>query len=162
MAQIQEIWGKLNPRERLSGWGALAIAVGWIIGLTAPFGIGSNSVALIGAIAVAVIFYLKYSPTQTIAWPAPVPTIVLVISAVVAVGALLTLLNLMSWLGIAGGFFAGGLLASAVTAVGAGIMVWGAWQEYQLTTPATQSGSAPATAPPAAQPPAASDSDERP
>ena len=163
MAQIQEIWNKLNPRERLSGWGALAIAIGWIIGLTAPFGIGSSSLALIGAIAVAVIFYLKYSANQGIAWPAPVPTIVLVISAIVAVGALLTLLNLLSWLGDAGGFLAGGLLASAVTAAGAVLMLWGAWQEYQLTAPATTPGAAvPPMAPPAPQPPAAADADETP
>jgi hypothetical protein len=168
VAQIQEIWTKLNPRERLSAWGALGIAVGWIIGLTASYGLGGNSVALIGAIAVVVILYLKYAPNQTITWPAPVPTIILVISAIVALGALLTLLNLLSFLGIAGGFFAGAILASLVTAAGAVVMVWGAWQEYQLTAPATRMGSSAPTAPPAApsagttQPPAPTDVDDTP
>lgn len=168
MAQIQEMWTKLNPRERLSAWGALGIAVGWIVGLTASYGLGGNSLALIGAIAVVAIFYLKYAPNQTIAWPAPVPTIVLVISAIVALGAILTLLNLMSFLGIAGGFFAGAILASLITAAGAVVMVWGAWQEYQLTAPARPAGSsAPTMAPPTAttgmsQPPAASDTDDTP
>jgi hypothetical protein len=168
VAQFQEILGKLNPRERLSAWGALGIAVGWIVGLTASYGLGGNSLALIGAIAVVVIFYLKYAPNQTISWPAPVPTIVLVISGIVALGAVLTLLNLMSFLGIAGGFFAGAILASLVTAIGALVMVWGAWQEYQLTAPAAAAGSSsPTMAPPApsapvSDPSSATDGDEAP
>jgi len=163
VAQIQEIWNKLNPRERLTTWGALGIAVGWIIGLTASYGLGGNSLALIGAIAVVVILYLKYAPNQTIAWPAPVATIILVISAIVALGAILTLLNLVGFLGIAGGFFFGAILASLVTAAGAVVMVWGAWQEYQLTTPTsrTTTMSAPPSAP-TPQPPAASDTDNTP
>jgi hypothetical protein len=154
VAQIQEMWNKLNPRERLSAWGAIAIAIGWIVGLTASYGLGGNSLALIGAIAVVVILYLKYAPNQSITWPAPIPTIILVISAVVAIGAILTALNLLSFLGIAGGFFAGAILASLVTAAGAIVMVWGAWQEYQLTAPAAGTRPAAPAPPPAA--PAAS------
>ena len=150
MAQIQEIWGKFNPRERLSAWGALAIAIGWIIGLTASYGIGGGGLALIGAIVVLVILYLKYAPGQTITWPAPVATIILVISAIVAIGALLTLLDMLRLLGLVGyGFVAGAILAGVVTAAGAVLMLWGAWQEYQLTAPGTRTDSAaPTTAPP--------------
>ncbi|HEX7950533.1 MAG TPA: hypothetical protein VF494_09305 [Candidatus Limnocylindrales bacterium] len=158
MAQLQETWNKLNPRERLTGWGALAIAVGWVIGLTASYGLGGNSLALIGAIVVVVILYLKYAPGQSVAWPAPVPTIILVISAIVALGALVTLLNLVGFLGIAGGFFAGAILASLVTAAGAVVMVWGAWQEYQLTAAAP----GPGPSSPTVQPPSASDNDDLP
>ncbi len=85
-----------------------------------------------------VIFYLKYAPNQSVAWPAPVPTIILVISAIVAIGALLTLLDMLRFLGLVGyGFVAGAILAGVVTAVGAVLMLWGAWQEYQLSAPAT-------------------------
>jgi len=169
VAPIQEFWNKLNQRERLSAWGALAIAVGWIIGLTASYGIGGGGLSLIGAIAVLVILYLKYAPNQTITWPAPVPTIILVISAIVAVGALLTLLDMLRLLGLIGyGFVAGAVLAGIVTAAGAALMVWGAWQEYQLTAPATRMGSSTPTPPPAppgaatSQPPAAPDTDDNP
>ncbi len=151
MAQIQEIWSKLNPRERLTAWGALAIAVGWIIGLTASYGIGGGGLSLIGAIAVLVILYLKYAPSQNITWPAPVATIILVISAIVAIGALLTLLDMLRLLGLVGyGFVAGAILAGIVTAAGAVLMLWGAWQEYQLTAAAPGTSSAAPTAPPPA------------
>ena len=154
MAQIQDIWKKFNPRERMSAWGALGVAVGWIIGLTASYGVGGGGLALIGAIAVLVILYLKYAPGQTIAWPAPVSTIILVISAIVAVGALLTLLNMLQLLGLIGyGFFAGAILAGVVTAAGAALMLWGAWQEYQLTAAAP--GVRPAAPPAAPAPPPA-------
>ena len=163
MAQIQEIWNKLNPRERLTTWGTLAVVVGWIIGLTASYGIGGGGLALIGAIAVLVIFYLKYAPGQTVAWPAPVATIVLVISAIVAIGALLTLLNMLQLLGLAGyGFFAGAILAGIVTAAGAVLMLWGAWQEYQLTAAAPAPTPPASPAAPTPQPPAASDMDNPP
>jgi hypothetical protein len=177
--QIREFWNKLNARERLTTWGALAVVVGWIIGLTASYGIGGGGLSLIGAIAVVVILYLKYAPNQTITWPAPVATIILVISAVVAIGALLTLLDMLRFLGLVGyGFVAGAILAGIVTAAGAALMVWGAWQEYQLTAPARTPGAPGTTAPPPAastwtppppaaptqttQPPAASDTDDRP
>jgi hypothetical protein len=163
VAQIQEMWNKLNPRERLTAWGTLAVIIGWIIGLTASYGIGGGGLSLIGAIAVLVIFYLKYAPNQTVTWPAPVPTIVLVISAIVAIGALLTLLDMLRFLGLVGyGFVAGAILAGVVTAGGAVLMLWGAWQEYQLTAPATRPGSTPPPAPPAPEPPAPSDMDDRP
>ena len=168
MAQIQEIWNKLNPRERLTAWGALAIAVGWLIGLTASYGIGGGGLSLIGAIVVVVILYLKYAPNQTITWPAPVATIILVISAIVALGALLTLLNMLQLLGLVGyGFVAGAILAGVVTAAGAVLMVWGAWQEYQLTAAAPAAGTSPAAPPPppaasaaTSQPPSPTDTDD--
>lgn len=183
MPQVQGLWNKLNPRERLTVWGALGVAVGWIIGLIGSYGFGGNTLALVGAIAAVVVLYLKYSPTQSITWPAPVSTIVLGISAFVALLGLLALLGILQLLGLAGafgGFFAAAILAGIVTAAGAGVMLWGAWQEYQVSRPATTTGPAgsvtpppvpPAwtapspsdtTQPPATQPPTASDSDDLP
>jgi hypothetical protein len=168
VAQFQEMWNKLNPRERLTAWGTFAVIIGWIIGLAASYGIGGGGLSLLGAIAVLVILYLKYAPSQTIAWPAPVPTIILVISAVVAVGALLTLLDMLRFISLVGyGFVAGAILAGVVTAGGAVLMLWGAWQEYQLTAPsAAPRSSAPAMSPPApsvppAEPPS-TDGDDTP
>jgi hypothetical protein len=169
VAQFQAIWTKLNPRERLTAWGTLAVIIGWIIGLAASYGIGGGGLSLLGAIAVLVILYLKYAPNQTITWPAPVPTIILVISAIVAVGALLTLLDMLRFLSLVGyGFVAGAILAGVVTAAGAVLMLWGAWQEYQLTAPAAAAGSAaptmppPAPSAPASQPSSPADGDDAP
>ena len=152
MPQVQEVWNKLNPRERLTAIGALVVALGWIIGLAGSFGLGGNTIALLGAIAVLVILFLKYSPNQNITWPAPVPLINLGISAIVA---LLALLGLVQWLQLAGfgSFLGAAIIAAIVTAVGAALMIWGSWQEYQLTKPATTS--APASSPPPAAPPPA-------
>jgi hypothetical protein len=152
--QVQEVWNKLNSREKLTAYGALAVALGWIIGLAGSFGLGGNTIALLGAIAVLVILFLKYSPNQSITWPAPIPLINLVISAVVA---LLALLGLLSWLqlGALGSVFGAALIAAIVTAVGAALMAWGSWQEYQLTKPATPASASSSTPPPPPAPPAA-------
>ena len=92
MPQVQEVWKKFNSRERLTAIGALVVVLGWIISLASPFGLGGSILALLGAIAVLVILFLKYMPNQNITWPAPVSLIVLAISAVVALIAVLALL----------------------------------------------------------------------
>lgn len=125
-------YNKLNANERLVAIGAVIVIISWLVSLTSTFGFGVGSVPLIGAIAVLVIYYLKYSPTQSFTWPMPVQTIVLGISAIAAllalIGALPGLSSIASLYGIA-------LIG---TVVGAGLMAWGAWQEYQAmpkTTP---------------------------
>jgi len=153
MAQVQEIWNKFNPRERLTGIGALVIILGWIVGLTAR-GLGIGSLGLLGAVAVLVVLYLKYA-NPDIKWPVHVALIILAISAVVAIAAVLTLLDWFGYLGILG---ISGLLSLGLYVIGALLMVWGAWQEYQVEKPAlpNMSASSTSTAPPAATPPAAS------
>lgn len=126
-------WNKLNANERLAGIGAIVVIVGFIVSLLGSYGFGANTLVLLGAIAVLAIYYLKYSPTQTMTWPAPIPTIVLAISAIAA---LLAILGALPALGLLGGL---GLysLGAILTVVGAVIMVWGAWQEYQAMPKAT-------------------------
>jgi hypothetical protein len=133
---LVEFWNKLNANERLAGIGAIVIIVSWLVGIASGVGFGS-SIALIGAIAVLVIYFLKYSPTQNVQWPTPVPTIVLIISAIVAILAVLGALSILSLLGAFASLF--GLYAIAIigTVVGALIMVWGAWQDYQAMPKAT-------------------------
>ena len=84
MAQVQEIWNKLNPRERLTGIGALVITSGWIVGLTAR-GLGIGSLGLLRAVAVLIVLYLKYA-NPDIKWPIHVSLIILAVAAIVAVG----------------------------------------------------------------------------
>jgi hypothetical protein len=127
-------YNKLNANERLVVIGAVIVIISFLVGMVGAFGIGAGSIPLVGAIAVLVIYYLKYSPTQSMTWPMPVPTIVLGISAISAVLAVIGALPLLGLLGL----FGIGVLAGIGTLVGAAIMAWGAWQDYQAmpkTTP---------------------------
>ncbi len=141
---IQAFWNKLNANEKLVMYGVIAVAIAFLVGAAAGgyFG-GTGSYGLIGAIAVAVIYWLKYSPSK-INWPAPVQTIVLVIAAI---GAIFALLSVISWLGFFG--FSLFALAVIINAIGCGLMAYGAWKEYQAM-PKT----APPSTPPTATPPA--------
>jgi len=146
------IWEKFNPRERMSAIGAGLIILGWIVSL-ASYGVGAGTVALLGAIAVLAILYLKYAPNQNITWPAPTSLLILGISAVVA---LLVLLDLLRVLGVLSFFGATAILAILLEVVGAGVMAWGAWQEYQIEKPAMPNlGGGTSATPPPAPPPAA-------
>ena len=167
MAQVQEVWNKLNSRERLAATGALIILLAWVVGLVG-YGIGAGTISLLGAVAVLAIYYLKYSPNQTMTWPAPIPTIVLGISAVVA---LLAAIDLLQWLRFFGSFslFGISIVAVVLAAVGAALMAWGAWQEYQATASTTSAASSVSTpaapsapAAPSTPPPTMSDTDDVP
>ncbi|HKG57443.1 MAG TPA: hypothetical protein VKA85_09355 [Candidatus Limnocylindrales bacterium] len=131
-------WNKLNPAERMAGIGAIIVVVAGLLGIVSQYLFGGGWLPLLGGIAVLVIYYLKYTPTSNINWPAPIPTIVLVISVIVAVVAILTTLSLLSFITAFGSAL--GSIAAIGTIVGAVIMVWGAWQDYQ-TMPKTNTGS---------------------
>jgi hypothetical protein len=134
---VQEIWQKFNANERLAAIGALVVIVAWLVGIVSAYGFASSTITLLGAIAVLAIYYLKYAPNQNINWPAPIPTIVLGVSAIAA---LLAVINALQWIGVSSLFGGLAILGVLGAAVGALIMVWGAWQEYQAM---------PKTAPPA-------------
>lgn len=155
------IWEKLNPRERLEAIGAGLIVLGWIVSL-ASFGAGASTIALLGAIAVLAILYVKYTPSMNVTWPAPTSLIVLAIAGLVALIELIDLLRLVSFLGLAGYFGGAIIVALLLEVVGAALMIWGAWQEYQVDKPAMPNfstggtaGTTGTTAPPPAPPPAA-------
>jgi hypothetical protein len=140
----QQFWQKLNANERMVVTGAGVVLVGWLAGAIFGGGIGA-SWSFLAAIAVLVIYWLKYSPNQSINWPAPIPTIVLVIAGIAALLSLIGLLAVFSFLGgFFLGFFAGYLIAIVVNAIGAVMMALGAWREYQAM---------PKTSPPPAAPP---------
>jgi hypothetical protein len=146
------IWEKFNPRERLTAIGAGLVILGFLVSI-AGYGIGAGTISLLGAIAVLAIFYLKYAPNQNINWPAPVPLLVLGISGIVAVLAALDVLTSLKYLGLLGVGI--GALALILEAVGAGLMAWGAWQEYQIEKPAMPSfGGGGTTSAPPPPPPA--------
>ena len=146
------IWEKFNPRERQAAIGAALVILGFIVSI-AGYGIGAGTISLLGAIAVLAIYYLKYSPNQNINWPIPVPLLVLGIAALVALLAAIDVLTSLRFLGLLG--FGIGAIALVLEAVGAGLMAWGAWQEYQVEKPAMPNFSAGTTSPPASTPPPA-------
>ena len=141
------IWQKFNPRERLSAIGAGLIILGWIVSLTS-FGGGSTVIALLGALAVLAILYVKYTPTMNVTWPAPVSLIILAISGIVGLLALLYVLQILPLLGFATYFGGALILAAAIEVIGAAVMLWGAWQEYQIEKPAMPNFGAGAGTPP--------------
>ncbi len=131
-----EFYNKLRAGERLIAIGAALVILSYIVAIAGRgFGLGAGSLGLLGAIAVLVILFLKYSPTQNINWPIQVELINLGIAAVVGLSALLTLLEVLSLISLLG---ITAILALALFVIGAAVMVWGAWQEYQAmpkTTP---------------------------
>ena len=166
MAQLQEAWNKFNPRERMTAAGAGIVILAWIVGLVAR-GFGVGSIALLGAIGVLAVLYLKHAPNQSISWPIAPSLIVLGISAIVALFAVITLLELLGYTSILG---IPGILSLLLYAGGGAVMAWGAWQEYQIDKPAMpdfssktatstppSAPSAPAPSAPAAPPVAAAD-----
>jgi hypothetical protein len=132
---LQQVWQKLNANERLAAIGAIVILVSWLVGLTG-YGVGGSSIALLGGIAVLVILYLKNAPNQNITWPAPVPLLLVIISAVVGILEIPVLLSALTVFGIVGGyggFLIGYLIGALGTVVGAAIMLWGSYKEYTAT-----------------------------
>ena len=157
---VQTWWQKLNANERMAATGAIVV---FVVSL-----LSGGWIAVIGAAAVLVVYWLKYSPNQ-ITWPAPIELITLVISGILGLFALVGVLALigMSGLGfgmfgVGGGFFGGFWVIVAAIAIafiaGAAMMVLGTWREYQAmprTAPPTTPAAPPTTAaaPPTPPPP---------
>lgn len=139
---VMQFWGKLNSNEKMVMYGAIIVVIGFIVGIIGSYGFGSASTDLVAAIAVAVIYWLKYSPNK-INWPAPVATIVLVIAGIAAIFAILGALTAITFL------FGFGLygIALIVNAVGCAMMAWFAYKEYQAMP---KTAAPPPPAPPAA------------
>jgi len=140
----QQFMDKLNVNERQVLYGAAIVVVAFIIGSLSGYGyLGTASGDLVAAVAIAVIYWLKYQPTP-INWPVPPQTIVVVIAGV---SAFFVLLSLIAWLpGIGSYLISLFTLATVLNAIGAGMMAYGAWKEYQAM---------PKTAAPPPPPPAA-------
>lgn len=128
MPMAQEFWKKLNKNEKMVMYGAGAVVVAFLVGVVGSAGYGGfgNSASdLVAAIAVTVLYWLKYSPNK-INWPAPVQTIVLVVAGI---SALFAILAALAWIGFLSlGLYGIGII---INAVGCGVMAYFAWLEYQ-------------------------------
>lgn len=136
----QQFMNKLNVNERQVIYGAIIVVIAYVIGAVSGFGfLGSGSGDLAAAVAIAVIYWLKYQPNP-INWPIPPQTIVLGIAAVAAFFALLAVFTWLTFIGIS--LYS---LAIILNAIGCAVMAYGAWNEYQAMPKA-----APPPPPPAA------------
>lgn len=137
----QQFMNKLNANEKQVIYGAIIVVVAYILGAVSGFGyLGSGSGDLAAAVAIAVIYWLKYQ-ANPINWPVPPQTIVLVIAAISAFFALLAVFAWLAFIGIS--LYS---LAVILNAVGCAVMAYGAWNEYQ----AMPKAAAPPPPPPAA------------
>lgn len=128
----QQFMAKLNANEKYVIYGAIVVVVAAIVGALGSAGyLGSGSGDLAAAVAIVVIYWLKYQPNP-INWPAPPQTIVLVIAAVSAFFAVMTVLFWFSAIGIS--LYS---LAVVLNAIGCGMMAYYAWLEYQAMPKAT-------------------------
>jgi hypothetical protein len=137
----QQFMDKLNVNERQVLYGAAIVVVAFLVGAISGYGfLGSGSGDLAAAVAVAVIYWLKYQ-ANPINWPIPPQTIVLGIAAIAAFFALVALVTWIAVIGI--NLYS---LSIILNAIGCGMMAYGAWKDYQAM---------PKTAAPPPPPPAA-------
>jgi hypothetical protein len=149
---LNELWAKVSAREKFVAYGAVAVLVGWILGQVLGsstigggnvggynipgytinyFGWGNAGaleiIALLAAIVVAVVLYLKVAPNMNITWPLPVGQILLGAAAVSLVcGALATLIQVTN-----GGNPPILMYVCDVLVVGGGAaMTWFSYQEF--------------------------------
>jgi hypothetical protein len=139
---------KLNSNEKIASIGAVLAILGSIVGFGAgPYGL------LTGIAMLVIIFLPQFSPGTNL--PGSKGSLMLIVGGAAGIGAVLTLLAWLPYLGIMGGYFIGGLFGI----VGGLLMGWGGWQEFQAEGGKFQLGSSSSAAapPPAAsEPPAAS------
>jgi hypothetical protein len=149
---LNELWAKVSAREKFVAYGAVAVLVGWILGQilgsSTVGGYNSNGfnfpgvtinyfgwgnagsleiLALLAAIVVAVVLYLKVAPNMNITWPLPVGQILLGAAGVSLVaGALATLIQVTN-----GGNPPVMMYLCDVLVVGGGAaMTWFSYQEF--------------------------------
>jgi hypothetical protein len=154
MAQVQEVWNKLNPRERFTTFGVGMVVVGFLLSVL-DYSAGGTTLSLLAALGVLVVFYLKYSPSSNVNWPAPVSTIALGLSVVALIAAALEVLRWVSF--ILNNLFGLWSFGTIIILVGTIVMVWQSWLEYQAAQPASEAASAASAASAAPPPPAAPD-----
>jgi len=129
-----QVWGKLNANEKLATIGAGLVILAFLLGIglysAGSFGIG-GIVGILAGIGLPVVYYLKYT-SSTINWPAPVPVIAFAIGAVMGIGALLSLLFVVQWLGWIGFTFTW-IIGPILQVVGGALMAWGTYKEWAET-----------------------------
>ena len=120
-----DFFNKLRGGERTAAIGAIVVVISALVSVVTGFGMAV--IPLLGAIAVLAILYMQSSSAQSVAWPAPVPLILLAISGVTAVLAVVLVMPFLSVLG----FLGIAMLALIALVIGSLVMIAGSWTEYQ-------------------------------
>jgi len=128
---------KLNSNEKMAAIGAVVAIIGSVV----SFGAGPYGV-LTGIAMLVIIFLPQFSPNTKL--PGSKGSLMVIVGGVAGIGALLTLLAWLPYLGIMGSYFIGGLFGIA----GGLLMGWASWQEFQAEGGKFQLGTAPSSAPP--------------
>jgi hypothetical protein len=169
-------FNKLSANEKLAVYGSAAVIVAGLIGV----GVGGvGLLAVLAAIAMlAVVFLPQFSPNTTL--PGSKGSLLLILGGIAGVIMLLGLLQIIGALGSWFEFQPLGAIFFLIAVVGALLMAWAGWQEFQAeggkfvlgttsgggaSTPAaprTETAPPAATPPPAAPPAAAADVDDDP
>jgi hypothetical protein len=130
-------FSKLSSNEKLAAVGAVLAIVGAVL----SFGGGGSFGALTGIVMLVIIFLPQLSPTTKL--PGSKGSLMLIVGGVAGIGALLSLLAIIPYLSLIGGYFFGLLLGI----VGGVLMGWASWQEFQAEggkfTVGTPAGAAP-------------------
>jgi len=156
---VNEILAKLTQNEKLMGAGAIATAVGWLLGMIIAsknacegLDIGGYSalcpsvnfftwgnagtlalLALVAAILLVVVLYLKVSGAN-VSWPMPVSQILLGLGvATVGLAALTVLIQISNGLD---GAPIGMWIADVVLVGGGAVAAYGAYMEYSAAAKA--------------------------
>ena len=113
-------FSKLSSNDRLAVIGAALAIVGSVV----SFGAGPYGV-LTGIAMLVIVFLPQFSPSTKL--PGTKGSLMLIVGGAAGIGALLTLLAWLPYLGLMGTFFIGGLLGI----VGGLLMGWASWQTFQ-------------------------------
>jgi hypothetical protein len=113
-------FSKLSSNDKLAAIGAVVAIVGSLV----SFGAGPYGV-LTGILMLVIIFLPQFSPNTKL--PGSKGSLMLIVGGAAGVGALLTLIAWLPYLGIMGSYFIGGLLSIA----GGLLMGWASWREFQ-------------------------------
>jgi hypothetical protein len=112
---------KLTSNDKMAAIGAVAAIVGAFL----SFGGGGSFGILTGVAMLLIIFLPQFSPTTKL--PGSKGSLMLIVGGVAGIGALLSLLAILPYLGLFGGYFIGLLLA-----IGGGLLMgWASWKEFQ-------------------------------
>jgi hypothetical protein len=142
---VQEIWNKLNPNERIAAYGGIILLVVSLIGYAMRWG-NVATFGLLAGLIVLGLLYVKNAPNMSVTWPAPFSLILLIVGGVALILLALQILPDLR--------FIAGVDAIVIIGLplGAALVTWGAWQEYQQLPKAPASENPPA--PPPSNPPA--------
>ncbi len=151
---LKELWAKLDANQRFVAYGVGAVVVGWILGLIlgnqsncgsvlgSTYCVGSVNyfslgnaglfgiLALVLAVVVGVVLYIKVAPNMSVTWPMPFAQLLFAgCVAVLVCGALMTLIQFTN----PGSPPATMYVADLLVVGGGAVMAWFSYQDFVVS-----------------------------